>query len=369
MLMVGTGELTKVILYVEDMNRQVTFYCDILGLSVKEPEGVQDFRDFYWVELHTGPCSLMLHRGRKRPGGEDSTNIVFRVADVNVSRAALLAKGVLMGEIGSPTSDVFVCDGRDPEGNIFTIETRSDEPFSPLKVTTTPAVSPTYVNATSRRSRSITLLRDNKFLVAAEVIFVCAFLFIMPYLKFVGLTSALLVVIGLLWLSGKNWSKLGMARPSSWRRTVVIGLSAGLFFVFLKVFIIGPIIIHLVHTRPNLQVFSSVHHNIVFFIGVLIGSWTAAAFAEEMVFRGYLMNRLADLFGYNFLGWTIALVVQAVVFGSIHSYQGLAGMLSAGSYGILVGLLYLSTKRNLWNCVIAHGLNDTIAFVFLFLGI
>ena len=41
-------------------------------------------------------------------------------------------------------------------------------------------------------------------------------------------------------------------------------------------------------------------------------------------------------------------------------------LLSAGSFGILVGLLYLSTKRNLWNCVIAHGLNDTIAFFFLF---
>ena len=160
-----------------------------------------------------------------------------------------------------------------------------------------------------------------------------------------------------------------MARPSSWHRTVVIGLSAGRFFTFLQTFIIGPIIIHLVHTRPNLQIFSSVHHNSVFFIGTLIASWTEAAFAEEMVFRGYLMNRLADMFGHNFLGWTIALIVQAVVFASGHSYQGLAGMLSAGSFAILLGLLYLGTKRNLWNCVIAHGLNDTIAFVFLFLGI
>jgi membrane protease YdiL (CAAX protease family) len=309
----------------------------------------------------------MLHSGRKRPNGENTAKIVFRVADVNASQAALLAKGVLMGEIRSPTSDIFVCDGRDPEGNMFTIETHSDGPFSPLKVTATPAVSLTDVNATSRRGHNITFLRDNKFLVAAEVIFVSAFLFIIPYLEFVGLTSALLVVIGLLWLSGNNWSKLGMARPSSWRRTVLIGLSAGLFFTFfLHPFIIDPIIIYLVHTRPNLQVFSSVHHNIVFFIGTLISAWTSAAFAEEMIFRGYLMNRLADLFGHNALGWTIALIVQAVVFASGHSYQGLAGMLSVGSDGILLGLLYLSTKRNLWNCVIAHGLIDTIAFFFLF---
>jgi len=44
-----------------------------------------------------------------------------------------------------------------------------------------------------------------------------------------------------------------------------------------------------------------------------------------------------------------------------NSYQGLAGMLSTGLGGILLGLLYLSTKRNLWTCVIVHGLNDTIA--------
>jgi membrane protease YdiL (CAAX protease family) len=51
----------------------------------------------------------------------------------------------------------------------------------------------------------------------------------------------------------------------------------------------------------------------VFFIGTLVATWTSAAFAEEMIFRGYLMNRLAGLFGHNFFGWSISLVVQAVV--------------------------------------------------------
>jgi predicted enzyme related to lactoylglutathione lyase len=223
MLIVGAGELTKVILYVEDINREVTFYRDILGLSVKEPEGVQDFRDFYWVELSTGQCSLLLHSGRKRPGGEGNANIVFRVADVNASRETWLAKGVLMGEIRSLTSDIFVSDGRDPEGNIFSIETDNNAPFSPLKVPGTLSNQPSYVNTASKRGRSIKLLRKNKLLIAAEVIFVCAFLFIIPYLKYVSLISAFLVIIGLMWLRGDNWSKLGMARPGSWRRTIVIG--------------------------------------------------------------------------------------------------------------------------------------------------
>ncbi len=46
------AELMEVILYAHDMQAQVTFYRDKLGLSVKEPQGVQDYGDVYWVEFN-----------------------------------------------------------------------------------------------------------------------------------------------------------------------------------------------------------------------------------------------------------------------------------------------------------------------------
>jgi len=41
------GELMEVILYVQDMNAQVAFYRDRMGLAVTFPQGVTDFsREF-----------------------------------------------------------------------------------------------------------------------------------------------------------------------------------------------------------------------------------------------------------------------------------------------------------------------------------
>ena len=78
----------------------------------------------YWVELETGACTLALQAGGQRGFGADAPKIVFGVTDVAALRDELLLKGVLMGEIRSPGAGIMVCDGIDPEGNQFSVESR-----------------------------------------------------------------------------------------------------------------------------------------------------------------------------------------------------------------------------------------------------
>jgi len=118
------GELMEVILYVEDMDAQVSFYRDLLGLEVKEPDSVEDWTDVHWVELETGTCTLALHAGGQRRHGDDAPKLVFRVSDVPGTRDELARRGVSMGEVRSPAPGVQVSDGVDPEGNRFSIESR-----------------------------------------------------------------------------------------------------------------------------------------------------------------------------------------------------------------------------------------------------
>lgn len=368
MITAGVGELTEVVLFVQDMNLEVAFYRDALGLTVKEPEGIKDYRDFYTVSLHTGPCTLILSSGGTRRQGEDAPRIVFRVADVQAARFELLEKGVLMEEITTPDAGRQECEGRDPEGNKFAIESRDDTPFSPRRVTPTPSVAPIYVSVNSRRGRSITLLRYNKLAIAAEVLLVGGVLCALPYIGFASIISPFLIIMALLWLRGNTWSKLGLGRPTSWKSTIAIGVIFGVFFYVLESYFIGPFIANLVHADPDVSVFNPIKGNVPYLIGYLLNTWTSAAFVEEMIFRGYLMNRLADLFGYKHLGWTLAILLQAALFGLAHTYQGLSGILSAGTYGILSGLLYLGSKRNLWICALAHGVVDTISGLPLFIG-
>ncbi len=367
MFKVRTGELMEIVLYVQDMNRMVSFYQDTLGLAIKEPEGIKDFRDFYEVVFNTGACSLRLHAGGRRQAGEEAPKIVFWVENVHTVRHILLEKGVELGEVRSPALELLICDGRDPEGNVFSLEGRMGEADRSLMVLEIPNTPPTYVSIYSKRGRSITLLRDNKLVIAAELALIIALICLLPVLKFVPLFAPFLVIMALLWLRGNTWSKLGMASPASWPRTVLLGLSFGIFFWLLHSFAIAPIVEGFVHTRPHLHAFSDVHRHPLYLLATLIISWTSAGFGEEMIFRGYLLNRFSDLFGNNFGCWTLALLAQSVVFGAAHAYQGPTGLIEIGIYGLLLGLLYLATKRNLWVCTVAHGVNATIAFTLTFL--
>lgn len=112
----------EVILYVEDMNRQVSFYRDKFGFEIRNPAGLDDYSNEFWVELDTGGCSLALHAGGKRRFGVDAPKFVFRVDDILAARQLLLDQEVEMGEIRSAAPGIWVCDGVDPEGNKFSIE-------------------------------------------------------------------------------------------------------------------------------------------------------------------------------------------------------------------------------------------------------
>ena len=87
-----------------------------------------------------------------------------------------------------------------------------------------------------------------------------------------------------------------------------------------------------------------------------------------MVYRGYLMNRVADLLNRTRGAWIVSLFAVHVGFGLLHAYQGLTGAIDEGLMGILLGLMYLRTGRNLAVPIIAHGIQDTIDFVLIFFG-
>jgi predicted enzyme related to lactoylglutathione lyase len=116
------GELMEIIIYVEDMNRQVSFYRDQLGFKVVNAPETADYGKEFWVEFDTGSCTLALHAGGKKRFGADAPKFVFRVQDILAARQELHNQQVEMGEIRSAAPGVWVCDGADPEGNKFSIE-------------------------------------------------------------------------------------------------------------------------------------------------------------------------------------------------------------------------------------------------------
>lgn len=87
-----------------------------------------------------------------------------------------------------------------------------------------------------------------------------------------------------------------------------------------------------------------------------------------MVYRGYLMSRVADLLNRTRTAWIASLFAVHIAFGLAHAYQGLTGIIDEGLSGLLLGVIYLRTGRNLSVPIIAHGVGDSIDFVLIFLG-
>lgn len=90
-----------------------------------------------------------------------------------------------------------------------------------------------------------------------------------------------------------------------------------------------------------------------------VGLSVCAGFGEEMAYRGYVLAMLAPL-----LGPTGGVVASSLVFGALHAYQGLRGVLRTGLLGAMMAVAFLATG-SLWPVVVAHALFDVLAGVFL----
>jgi len=119
--------LKELVIFVEDMNKQVTFYRDKLGLSLTYPIDIKDFSKQYWVTFDTGQCTLALHGGGNKNTSKNGPKFVFEVENLDSARKELEARGIKLTETRCPAPGVYVCDGSDPEGNAFSVEGTSSQ--------------------------------------------------------------------------------------------------------------------------------------------------------------------------------------------------------------------------------------------------
>lgn len=205
------------------------------------------------------------------------------------------------------------------------------------------------------------------FLIEMLIVLICVAL---TALRLLPTPTIPLFILG--WLSLRHrrssWRALGLKRPVSWIRTLLIAGAVAFIYQALSIFIMIPLLHQITGEAIDLTQFAAVRNNLpIFLVGILL-SWTLAAFGEELVFRGYLLNRLAGLFISRPIGQIVGLLVSALLFGLGHSYQGQVGAMENFLVGLLLGIVYLSSSNNLWLPIFAHGLIDTIGFTLLFFG-
>jgi uncharacterized protein len=91
-----------------------------------------------------------------------------------------------------------------------------------------------------------------------------------------------------------------------------------------------------------------------------------AVIVEELLFRGFIMNLIANKLGKSTKAWIAAILISSIIFGLAHFWQGSRGMVGAGVLALIWGTAYYRCGRNLWPTIIAHAAGNTIAFISTF---
>jgi uncharacterized protein len=162
------------------------------------------------------------------------------------------------------------------------------------------------------------------------------------------------------WRSHTPWSDLGLVLGRNWAITFAGGIGIG---VVLKL-TMKAIVMPLLGADPVNHAFAYLSGNPAALPGMLATVILAAGFGEEIIWRGYLFDRLEPLRRAG--GSAVVVVAGALLFGLAHYVdQGLSGVEQAVVTGIVFGSLYLWTGQ-LWICVSAHAAFDVTATLIIY---
>ena len=117
--------LSQVIVFAKDMSKMRAFYRDVLGLQPTDEAKPDE-----WLRFDAGGAALALHAipphidvAVGKPRTETAIKFTFHAGDVTAERERLVARGARMGEVRQ-FGALALCDGTDPEGNVFQISNR-----------------------------------------------------------------------------------------------------------------------------------------------------------------------------------------------------------------------------------------------------
>jgi len=245
-----------------------------------------------------------------------------------------------------------------PETDVFS-------PFGMDAFSSNGVIMTAGVNSTDIRVRFGELLRGSNWIIAGELIVLIALCFarVFPFsvqLLLLGFTSLSL------WLRGLTWHDVGLRSSMAWWKIALRAVVTAVLIAVIANVLVQPFLDRLISRPVNNSRFDDLRGNVKVLLLWLAAVWTIVAFGEEMVFRGYLMNRITDLAGKTRTGWVLALLGSSLIFGLAHGYQGPAGIISTGEVGLLFGILYLVSKRNLWANIVCHGVFDSISLITLY---
>jgi membrane protease YdiL (CAAX protease family) len=92
---------------------------------------------------------------------------------------------------------------------------------------------------------------------------------------------------------------------------------------------------------------------------ILLGLFLTGTFVEEIIYRGYIIERVTELAGHR---W-VAGIVSWLTFTLVHlRFFGVGATIEVAIIAAILVTLYIKTKC-IWPSIIMHGINDIFGFL------
>ncbi len=228
------------------------------------------------------------------------------------------------------------------------------------------------------------LTLDQKNLLGLSLLLILAINFTLSYLGHTYFSDSILEIQGpgywlfitnyglltTLVLLNKNmlnwsWNDLGLGVPRTWWEPL---LTAAVTFSLLVLFswYVKPFIIEAFGKHQNISHLFALRQDLPRLLVVLVTVWITAAFLQEIIFRSFLINALDTILGSSKLSAWGAVVISSLVFGLVHAYQGITGILITTAVGLIFGTAYLLNGRRIWPIILVHGTVDTLTLLSIY---
>jgi membrane protease YdiL (CAAX protease family) len=174
-----------------------------------------------------------------------------------------------------------------------------------------------------------------------------------------------LLVIGWAALSGTPRRELGLVAPRRWLLTALGGIAVGVVFKLAMKSVVMP----LLGAPPVNQAYHFLEGNRAAFHWMVPMVLFSAAFGEEVLFRGYLFERLGRILGRSAAATVATVILTSALFAAAHyGGQGVPGVQQALVTGLVFAALFART-RALPFLMVAHAAFDLTAMWLIFHGL
>ncbi|MEO9484206.1 MAG: CPBP family intramembrane glutamic endopeptidase [Ekhidna sp.] len=172
----------------------------------------------------------------------------------------------------------------------------------------------------------------------------------------VGLATALL------YYRKQSWKDLGLTKPKNYQRLfiiVAVTLAGTVLSIMLFQIFLADMFPSSGESAASANM-SKAQSTVIAIVSILTAVWIES-FLEELQDRGFSLNRFQSLFSKVPFSAVLAVLMQAAIFGFRHSYDLSERSMTTGLIGLVFGIVYVVTGRNLWPLIFAHIMLNTMS--------